>query len=214
MRNFFNPENWLWRGFGRLADYFLLSACWILCSIPLVTIGSASIALYDTVAHCVRGNEGQMVRRFLRTFKNELLRGFLLTVLFALLALLLNSVYQILSQMGNGSEVMRTVSVVYFCLLLLPLGFAGWCVALESRFVYPFGQLLKNALAFTFGYLPQTLAIAVAFILGFNLLRMFPFLVMLVPAPMVHLQAIFIEKVFKKYMPEEEEDSIEETTET
>ena len=214
MRNFFNPENWLWRGFGRLADYFLLSACWFLCSIPLVTIGSASIALYDTVAHCVRGNEGQMVRRFLRTFKNELLRGFLLTVLFALLALLLNSVYQILSQMGNGSEVMRTVSVVYFCLLLLPLDCAGWCVALESRFVYPFGQLLKNALAFTFGYLPQTLAIAVAFILGFNLLRMFPFLVMLVPAPMVHLQAVFIEKVFKKYMPEEEEDSIEETTET
>ena len=213
MQNFFNPENWLWRGFGRLADYFLLSACWLFCSVPLVTAGAASIALYDTVARCVRGGEKDMLKRFFRTFKNELLRGSLLTVLAAALAFLLNAGYQILAQIGAGSDTLRTVSVVYFCLLLLPLGWACWCVALESRFVYPVGQLLKNALAFTFGYLPQTLVVAVIFVLGFNLLRMIPFLVMLVPGVMVDLQALFIEKVFKKYMPAEEEDSIEETAE-
>ena len=42
---FFNPDNWLWRGFGRLADFFILSILWLVCSIPVVTIGAASIAL-------------------------------------------------------------------------------------------------------------------------------------------------------------------------
>ena len=212
MRNFFNPENWLWRGFGLLADYFLLSACWFLCSIPVVTVGSASIALYDAVAHCVKGGEEHMIRRFFRTFKNELLRGCLLTLLFAGLALLLNGGYQVMTQLGS-SETMKTLSMVYFCLLLLPLGWACWCLALESRFVYPLGQLLKNALAFTFGHLPQTLAIALVFVVGYNVLLNFPFAVMVVPAPMAHLQSLFIEKVFVKYMPPKEEESIEETPE-
>lgn len=214
MKNLFNPEYWLWRGFGRLADYFLLSACWFVCSIPLVTIGSASIALYDTVARCVRGGEAGMVKRFFRTFKGELLRGCLLTVLGAALALLLNAGYQVLVQMGEGSGTMQTVSTVYFCLLLLPLGWACWSIALESRFVYSLGQLLKNALAFTFGHLPQTLVIAAILVVAINLLMNIPFLVMLIPAPIAHLQTAVIERVFAKYTPEPKEDSIEEASET
>ena len=77
--NFFNSENWFWKGFGRLADYFILSFCWLLCSIPVVTIGTATIALYDAVAHCVRGREPDLAKRFFTTFKKELLRGILLT---------------------------------------------------------------------------------------------------------------------------------------
>lgn len=213
MRNFFNPESWLWRGFGRLADYFLLSACWLFSSLPLVTLGPASIALYDTVAHCVRGGEGGMVRRFLKTFKNELLRGILLTVLFAVAAFVLNMGYQILVQLGESSQAMTVVSIVYFCTLAVPLGCACWCVALESRFVYSFGQLLKNSFAFTFLHLPQTALIVVIFVLALNLVLNIPFLVMIIPGAAAHLQSLFIEKVFKKYMPTEEEESIEETDE-
>lgn len=213
MRNFFNPENWLWRGFGRLADYFLISMCWVLCCIPMVTIGSATIALYDTVYHCIRENEGNMFRRFFRTFKNELLRGCLLTLLFAAVAFLLNAGYQILVQLSEGSTFMTVVSIVYFCSLLIPLGCGCWCVALQSRFVYPFGTLLKNSFAFTFAYLPHTFAIAAVFVLVLNLCMNFPFFVMALPAAGGHLQSLFIEKVFKKYIPEEEENSIEEAPE-
>lgn len=204
--NFFNPDNWLWRGFGRLADFFILSALWLVCSIPVVTIGSASIALYDTVAHCFRYQEGDMVRRFFRTFKRELVRGILLTVVWAVLGWLLNVSYQIMTQLGDGSSFWSILTLVYFVLLLIPVGIACWAIGLQSRFTYSFGQLHKNAAMFTLGYLPRTIAVVLIFVIFYNLLINMFFLVMFLPAIMVNLQSMFMEPAFRKYMPEETEE--------
>ena len=202
--NFFNPDNWLWRGFGRLADFFLLSALWILCSIPVVTIGTASIALYDTVAHCFRYNEGGMVSRFFRTFKRELVRGILLTVVWAGAGYLLNVSYQIMTQLGDGSTFWTILSLVYFVILTIPVGMACWAIGLQSRFTYGFGQLHKNAAMFALGYFPRTIAIVLIFVVFYNVLINIFILVMFLPALMVNLQSMFMDPVFRKYMPAEE----------
>ena len=201
---FFNPDNWLWRGFGRLADFFMLSILWLVCSIPLVTVGTASIALYDTVAHCFRYDEGDMVRRFFRTFRQELLRGILLTVVWAVAAWLLNASYQIMTQLGDGSTFWSVLSVVYFVVLLIPVGMACWAVGLESRFAYSVKGLHKNAAIFTLAYLPRTIAIVLIFVLFYNVIIILPFMVMFLPAIMVNFQSMFMEPVFRKYMPEAE----------
>ena len=202
--NFFNPDNWLWRGFGRLADFFLLSVLWMVCSIPLVTMGAASIALYDTVAHCFRYQEGGMVGRFFRTFKGELIRGILLTLCWAVIGFLFNFSYQIVSQLGDGSTFWTVFSLVYFVLLLIPVGIAIWAIGLESRFSYTFLQLHKNAAMFTLGYLPRTIAVVLIFVVFYNVLINLPFMVMFLPAIMVNLQSMFMEPAFRKYMPKEE----------
>lgn len=210
MRSFFNPDNWFWRGFGRFADYFILSMMWMVCCVPLVTAGTASIALYDTVAHCLRYQDDTLARRFFSTFKKELLRGVLLTLLWAVVCYLLNVGYQIICQLGGGDAAWTVFSIVYFVTLFVPLGVICWAVALESRFAYRFGELHKTALAFTFAHLPQTAAIVVIFVVVLNVVINFPFFVMILPAAMAHLQSVFIEKVFAKYMPEEEETEIAE----
>ena len=202
--NFFNPDNWLWRGFGRLADFFILSALWILCSIPAVTIGAASIALYDTEAHCFRYNEGGMVSRFFRTFKRELVRGILLTVVWAVAGYLLNVSYQIMTQLGDGSTFWTILSLVYFVILTIPVGMACWAIGLQSRFTYGFGQLHKNAAMFALGYFPRTIAIVLIFVVFYNVIINIFILVMFLPALMVNLQSMIMEPVFRKYMPEEE----------
>lgn len=204
--NFFNPDNFLWRGFGKLADFVLLSCCWVLCCIPVVTIGSACIALYDTTAHCVKGSDGAMFRRFFRTFKNELGRGALMTLFWAAAAFILNMGYQILTQAAQQNPGWSVFSLVYFISLSLPLGIVCWAVALESRFTNSFLSLHWTALVFTFAYLPYTAAIAALFVLTLNVLRFIPFLVLVLPGLMVYLQSFFIEKVFKKHMPAEAEE--------
>lgn len=200
MKSFFNPENFLWQWFAHLADYFILSCLWVLCSAPVITLGAASIALYDTVAHCVRGKEEGMFRRFFRTFKNELGRGILLTVLWAAVALALNMGHQVLSQLAPGSRIMDLIRVACFLLLLFPLGMGCWAIAIESRFTHTLGSLHRTALGFTFLYIPQTLIIAALFAAALNLVLNIPFLVMFLPGMAVYFQSRFIEKVFLKYM--------------
>jgi len=205
MKNFFNSENFLWQWFAHLADYFLLSCMWLICCIPVVTAGSASIALYDTVAHCIRGKEPDLFRRFFRTFKNELGRGIALTLFWALIAALLGALYQIVSQSAGGS----LLQAVFFFLLLLPLGILCWAVAIESRFTYSFAQLQRMAVIFTFAHLPHTAAIVMLLVVQLNVLINFPFFALFLPGMVVTFQSWFIEKVFSKYIPSDEAETAE-----
>ena len=54
------------------------------------------------------------------------------------------------------------------------------------------------------GLSARTIAIVLIFAVFYNLIINMFFLVMFLPALMVNLQSMFMEPVFRKYMPEEE----------
>jgi len=110
MSGFFNPDNWLWKFFGKIYDFFGLSCMWVLCSMPLVTVGPASIALYDAAAHCLRGDETKLAKRFFRTFKKELVPGILLTLVWAAIAMAFWFGYQIVFQMAQADPAVAILS--------------------------------------------------------------------------------------------------------
>ena len=49
-RSLFDSESPLSRLLGRLLDIVVLSVLWLVCSLPIVTIGPASAALYYSCA--------------------------------------------------------------------------------------------------------------------------------------------------------------------
>lgn len=206
MRNFFNNDNFLWRWFSKIGDFLGLSVVWLLCCVPLITIVPSCISLYDSIAHCVQGDEDHPYKRFFHTFKSELLRGIVLTILWVLIAFLLSWGYQILYQMGQDSQLAAIYSLVYLGTMLVPLGVFAWLIPIESRFQHSFGSLHKAALTFAIAHLPTTGIILLVLIVSVALLMFFPALILLLPAIMVTIQCWFIEKVFKTYTPEENED--------
>lgn len=206
MNNFFNTDNSLWRWFSKIGDFLGLSLVWLLCSIPVLTIAPAGIALYDSVAHCVRGNEEGPYRRFFKTFRSELLRGIGISALWAVLTFLFLSGYNILYQLGKENQLAAIYSLVYAGTMLIPLGVFCWLLPIESRFTYRFGELHKTALVFAIAHLPTTGAILGILIAGSVITLVFPILLVLMPCIIVTLQAWLIEKVFKHYLPEEEND--------
>ena len=58
MGRMFDPQNSFWRFFGLVPDVLILSLMWVLFSLPVVTIGASTTALYDAVAHGIRFKEG------------------------------------------------------------------------------------------------------------------------------------------------------------
>lgn len=206
MKSFFNPEHWLWRGFGRIADFFLLSCCFFLCSIAVVTIPAACIALYDATARCVLGDEGYTYRRFFRTFKNELKRSIGITLLWLVIAFLLGTGYQILYQRAQVDADQVLFAILYYFSLSIPVAIFCWLLAVESRFVYKFGQLHKMAVYFTFTHLPTTVCIVALALITYELCVRMLFLVMVLPGICAYIQSLFIERVFHKYIPAPEAD--------
>ena len=205
MSGFFNPDNWFWKFFGRAFDFFGLSCMWLLSSMFLITLGPASIACYDAAAHCLRRGEKNMAGRFFGTLKRELLPGILITLVWAVIFFILWTGFQIVSQMGQP-----ILTAAYYFSMAVPAGVLCWLIPIQSRFVYKFGQLHKMAFIFALRHLPSTLAILALALVTVEICINFPFFVIFLPGIVVYCQSFFIEKVFKKYMPEEEAAEVAE----
>ena len=199
MSGFFNPDNWFWKFFGRAFDFFGLSCMWLLSSMFLITLGPASIACYDAAAHCLIHGETNMAKRFFTTLKREALPGILLTLVWAVICAALWMGFQIVKEMAQP-----IITVVYYFSLFLPLAVLCWVIPIQSRFVYKFGQLHKTAFMLALTHLPRTVVIVALTLITLELCIDFPFLLIFLPGILTYLHALLIEKVFKKYMPEEE----------
>lgn len=197
--SFFNADNWLWKPFGRIADFLLLSGIWLLCSVPIVTAGAACTALYDSAAHCVVGGETGMFSRFFRTFRRELLLG---TGSFALWAGILGCGFLLLQQFtGSAASTDGNVMAAYamaFGLALLT-GIGTWVFPLLSRFTFSFGGLQTTAVKMAFAYLPRTVLLAAVNIGAGWLCLRFLLPVMVVPGIAAYFSALILEPVFNQY---------------
>ena len=203
MNNALPNDNFFWRWFSKIGDFLGLSVLWLLCCIPVLTIAPSSIALYDSVAHCVQGREDGPYRRFFRTLKKELLRGIGINVLWLILITIFVLSYSILYQAGQQSQVAAIYSLVYLGTMLIPTGVLLWLIPIESRFKHNFFSLHKTAASFAFAHLPTTAILFVVLAVAVALTLFFPILIVLTPAITVTIQCWFIERVFQRYMPEE-----------
>lgn len=199
----FDTDNWLWRWMGRLPDLLALSLLWLLGCIGIVTILPSCIALYDSIAHCIRGHEGGMYRRFFRTFRQEIKRGILLSILWIFLALVLYCGYNAILS-GAQSNASSAFSLVYLTSMVFPLATLCWLIPLQSRFSYGFWELHRTAVLVAFAHLPTTAVLLALFGGGVTLVLNIPVLAVLMPAILVSAQTLLTERVLKKLMPEEE----------
>lgn len=196
---FFNADNWLWKPFGRIADFLLLSGIWLLCSVPIVTAGAACTALYDCAAHCMVGGETGMFSRFFRTFRRELLLG---TGSFALWAGILGGGFLLLRQFagsaaGTDGNVVAAYAMAFGLALLFGVG--AWVFPLLSRFTFGFGGLQATAVKMAFAFLPRTVLLAAVNIGAGWLCLRFLLPVMIVPGMAAYFSALILEPVFSKY---------------
>lgn len=205
MNSYYDNESFFLRWFGKLADVVLLSLLWVLCSLPLVTMGAASIALYDTIARCVHGKHEGPYKYFFHVYKTELLRGSLITLIWAALGVGLYLGYCFLRQWGQSNTLANVYSVVYLGTLLIPAGILSWLIPMEARFSYGFFGLHKAAATFSLIHLPTT-GIALGILAVAAVITIFaPVLIILLPGIVMTLQSWFIEKVFKNYIGEDED---------
>lgn len=75
MKNLFNVENPVWVFMGKLVDMIVLSGLWVICSLPVVTIGASTAALYYVTLKLAGDEDGYTFRSFFHAFKENLMPG-------------------------------------------------------------------------------------------------------------------------------------------
>ncbi len=72
---FFSTEGGLYKFMTSLFNVFKINMLWLLCSLPIVTVGAATIAAYDVTLRMVDDEEGYIFRQFWKAFKANLKKG-------------------------------------------------------------------------------------------------------------------------------------------
>lgn len=196
-RSIFDPDRLVWRGISVGMDLVYASVLWLVCSIPVVTIGAASTALYDTVAHCIRRREDSMLARFFGTFRAEFKTATLSWLMWlagiALCALL--AVYLLANGDGARGFIFRINLVVA---LVVVVGSLVWVFPVLSRFTMGFGGLNLAAVKLVFSHLPATVVMGAVLVVSALACYVWIYPVLLLPGLTALLNSYYVENAFQK----------------
>ena len=66
-----DPDSPIMSFLARVADLVILNVLWLLCCLPVVTIGASTTAMYHVVRHLQKESISSVTRDFFRSFKSD-----------------------------------------------------------------------------------------------------------------------------------------------
>lgn len=209
MREFFGLEGSFNKYAGVVADTFILSIIWIFFSLPFITIGASTTALFYVAPRRIANREGYITSDFWAAFKSNFLRATAVwLVLFFVVAVILISMY-IGIQLGDELPLGAIVLPVQIVTLVEVLFVGLYIFPILARFDMGVKEALKAAFFMANRhFLTSVLCIAIAIGL-FAIVIFFPAifpLIFAIPGAVGMLSSVLIMRVFKKYRPEMDKD--------
>lgn len=214
MSGFFSADNKFFVLMSKIFDVMVLGLLWLVLCIPVITIGPASTAIYYTMVKVIRRERSYLLKEFFRSFKLNFRQGAVLTLIYAVLAVLLYvDVTYILELSKEGSKYSSMMVGMFIVLAVFTIFTVVYIFPLLSRFTVTIKNLIKWAFFISIRHIGWTLLLAVmfvgtAFLLYFSFFFMPPLIIFL-PGLYTLLASFPMEHVFKRYMPQEEESDEE-----
>lgn len=204
----FNIESPLMRFFAKVGDLILLNFLWILCCLPVITIGASTTAMYSCLLN--RSIESSTVKRFFKSFASNLGQAtiLLLVEVVAFLLVYVNIRYY-MNYLTESSIVMQVILMIPSILILT---ISSYIFPLQAHFANTIRQTLKNAVLISIANFPMTVLIT-----GINLLPIiiilvdvgvflkgFVFLVIMGTTTIAYVNSLLLLRVFRKYVTDDE----------
>lgn len=126
--NLFSLNSPFARGINKLVMMLYVGILWFLCSLPILTMGAATAALYEVLFQAVKDQEGYIARRFFQAFRGNLKQGLQLGIPLVLAQIVFAFDFFYYSLFwGEGYQVQTIVFAVLSLLVLtvFPFVFAA-----------------------------------------------------------------------------------------
>ena len=117
--NIFSSDGWFARIFGTIGDIIVVNILFIICSIPIFTMGASMSAMYYTLLKKQRtGETGGVAKLFFRGFKDNFKKSTIAWLLFLLIAFVFSLDFNLFGKGGpQENKLMYYTSVIFFILI-------------------------------------------------------------------------------------------------
>lgn len=210
--NFLSYDSPFMASLRNIVNYVFLGILWIVASIPLITFGAATTAMFYTAEKSIQRDNEKVFSTFWKCFRKEFKQATVLWLIGLLLTTMLCFNVFLLWRV-------ELHSVIFVLLLLTVLvGFAWiqlWFGYL-SKFQDSIWVLLRNTFQMTVINFPRVLLLAVlaaVAIIGFVVAFIFMTpIVVLIPGVYGMLAGSMLRSIFKVYLPDESVEVVPSST--
>jgi uncharacterized membrane protein YesL len=205
MNRIFGSESKLIFYLTKIGQIITLTALFLLCCIPIITLGTSITSYYYAMIKSKRRERGYPTTEFLQSFRRNFVKGSVVTIGIAVIVGLLyvNREYVAKSGSVTSPAMVITYDILFILLLLLVM----FIFPAMSRFSLKLTSLLRLSLIMALRHLPSTIALT-AGVLFCGILLLYvvpiPFIVVL-PGVWCYASTYLVEPVLRKYMPEPKE---------
>lgn len=158
MKNLFNLDNPFIQFLSRVGDLIILNFLFLVCSIPVLTIGASATALQKTTQAILYDEDNGTLKTFFRAFRENFRQATVVWVLMLIFAVSAAFNYLIVSGLTAGvlSVVLKWVMAV-LCAVVVILGV--YIFPLIARYRNTLREHATNSLILAVVKLPRTIAL-------------------------------------------------------
>ena len=208
MDRLFNMDNKFFTVMGRVADLIMLNVVFLICCLPIVTIGASLTALHYVTLKMARNEESYIIRSFFKSFKQNFKQATVINLIMLAVAAIL---YMDLRIVGNIDGTMSQVLyIVFFAFGILYMMVFLYIYPVLAKFYNSIKNTFRNAFLMSIRHLPYTLLMAVITLIPFAVffvpnVRAQSLLFMVLILFGISLEAFinghFLVKIFDNYIP-------------
>ena len=152
---FFSMESPIYKFMSRLLDMLKLNFLWLLCSLPIVTMGASTAAAFAITLKMVDDEEGYILKPFLKEFKSNLKNGCIAGVINIIAVYAIYLDFQFFLHLENSNTMFLAVGVIAIVFTYMHFIYA---YALMARYENTIINTLRNSFRISMRYFKKSIA--------------------------------------------------------
>ena len=182
MHNLFHYENPFIQFLVRVGDLMILNLLFILCSLPVVTLGASLTAMHRVTQNMLFEQEEPLLKAFFRAFRQNFRQSTLAWLVeLVVIVSLVCDVLLVMAYFNGG--LAKAMYILVAVLAILVVGVFSYLMPLIARYENGMRQQVNNAVVLAIIKLPKTVLL--------TLLNLLPVILLLISVPVFVQTLIF-----------------------
>lgn len=202
MGNLFNINGKLYHYMEQLTHCIFSSLLWLLFSLPIVTIGASTTALYYTVHKVICKGSGKLYATFWAAFRENFKQSTLLWLIVLLVMATLVADFYICFIMSGISSTLKWMLLLIVALAAFVIMWSHYLFSYVAHIRDSVKTILKNTLILCVMHFSKSFVFLVLFLVCVITLLCNPgltFLIVILPAGYMLAAHFFLERVYRNY---------------
>lgn len=147
----FKYDSPLFRFMSKMADIVILNFLWMICCIPIFTVGASTTALYYVCMKLVKNEEGYIIKDFFHSFKDNFKQATAITFIYGFIGAFFALDFMLLNNRGAEMTSLQSIlRIVFIVGLVILFCMAEYTFPMLAKFDNTTKNTIKNAFVMAF----------------------------------------------------------------